>query len=274
MFIATGGLANARSQSIVLISEPGSGKTELLERFSVNGKLQYASDLTVMGLDRILKSAKQGIITHIVATEFQKFFLRKAATWENTLGRLCQALEEGVREVHTGEHTVDLGGAQIGLIAAITHDTASGKNRILKETGFWSRVAAFEWEMPFDEVHEVMNSINEGDRSDLEQVVVSLPERRIKVSLPGPLSKQFQDYVMGQMREHTVMRVFQRFRALAMGCALLEGRDIVHAVDIEKVVAFSGYWDRMITGDGRMQSMRPKQDQPTNGKHPKGGKRG
>jgi hypothetical protein len=64
----------------------------------------------------------------------------------------------------------------------------------------------------------------------------------VKVELPQPLSQQFEKYVLVHMRDHTVLRVFQRLRALAMGCAVLDGRDIVHAVDVEKVVAFGSYW--------------------------------
>jgi hypothetical protein len=245
MFISTGWLENARAQSVMLISEPGSGKTELLDRFNQNPSLQYASDLTVRGLYSVLKRARQGAVSHLVATEFQKFFMRKSATADNTLGTLCQAIEEGIDEVLVGEKAVDFGGVQIGFIGAITHDTLSDKMRMLRETGFLSRVAVFDWEMSGEEMYGVMSSIGSNDKSDLSPVHMKPPPTKIHVHLDERLSKQFQEYVWKAFRDQTILRVFQRFRALAMGCALLDGRESVHAYDIEKVVSFDEYWKRV-----------------------------
>lgn len=245
MFAITGFIANARPQSLLLISEPGSGKTELLDRFQDNSFLKYASDLTTRGLFPILKAARNGANTHVIATEFQKFFLRKAATAEATLGILCQAMEEGVGHVLVGDQPVDFGGARIGLIGAITHDTAKKWRGALRELGFWSRCAAFQWDMPLEQLRDVMRSISRGDKSDLSPVSLKVPDRKVTVDFPVKLSEQFEDFVFQKFREHTVLRVFARFRTLAMACALLEGRDVVRHVDVEKVVAFDTYWSRM-----------------------------
>lgn len=248
MFAMTGWIANARAQSMLLISEPGSGKSELLDRFVVNTWLQFASDLTVQGLYPVLKMMHQGAQTHIVATEFQKFFLRKSSTAENTLGTLCQMMEEGVGHVMVGGKPVDFHNAQGGLIGAITHDTVQKWRAPLREFGFWSRCAAFEWEMPVDELRGVMRSISLGDKNDLSLVKIIVPQKRMHVDFPIPLSRQFEDFVIERMLKHTVLRVFQRFRALAMACALLDQRDVVHARDVEKVVQFDPYWQRMVIG--------------------------
>ena len=248
MFAATGWLANGRAQSLMLISEPGSGKTELLDRFQINPWLEYASDITVRGLYSILKRARSGAVTHLVATEFQKYFMRKSVTADNMLGTLCQAMEEGVGNVVVGESVVNYGGAQIGLIGAITHDTFNDRRKLLIGTGFVSRAAIFDWQMSSEELYEVMGNIGRGDRTDLAPVIVPVPDRRVSVDFPTLLSDQFREYVWSQMRSHTVLRIFQRFRALAAACALLDGRDVVHARDVEKVVSFKDYWDRMWHG--------------------------
>ncbi len=248
MFAMTGFLRNAHPHSMLLISEPGSGKTELLERFTQNGWMQYASDLTTRGLYPLLRMAKQEACTHVVATEFQKFFLRKSATAESTLGTLCQAMEEGVGNVLVGDKPVNFGGAQVGLIGAITHDTVAKWRAPLREYGFWSRCASFEWEMPVSELRDVMRSISRSDRSDLAPIILKAPEKKVTVEFPIALSEQFENFVFQKFKEHTLLRVFMRFRALAMACALLEGRDMVKATDVEKVVAFDPYWTRMVRG--------------------------
>ena len=248
MFAATGWCANERPQSLMLIAEPGSGKTELLERFIVNPWLDFESDLTVRGLYAILKRARAGGVTHLVATEFQKYFMRKSATADNMLGTLCQAMEEGVKNVQIGETSHNFGGAQLGFLGAFTPETFKDKKRLLQQTGFLSRAAVLEWGMSSEEVYAVMESINNGDRSDLRPVTVGVPDKKVRVELPAPLSKQFQEYVWKRFRDHTVLRLFNRFRTLAMACALLDGRDIVHARDVEKVVAFDPYWTGLWRG--------------------------
>lgn len=248
MFAMTGFVKNETPQSILLISEPGSGKTELLERFTENAFLRYASDLTTRGLHPLLRAAKSEALTHVVATEFQKFFLRKSATAEATLGTLCQAMEEGVGEVLVGDKAENFNGAQLGLIGAITHKTAEKWTHALREYGFWSRCASFHWEMPHSELREVMRSITRGDKRDLSKIALPAPDRKVKVEFPIALSEQFENFVFQRFKEHTILRVFQRFRVLAMACALLDKRDVVKAVDVEKVVAYDPYWSRMIKG--------------------------
>lgn len=245
MFAVTGFIKGDHPHSMLLISEPGSGKTELLERFAKNPWLEYASDLTTRGLYPLLKMARQGATTHVVATEFQKFFLRKSATAESTLGTLCQAMEEGVSNVLVGDKPINFDGATIGLIGAITHDTVAKWRAPLREYGFWSRCAAFNWDMPLTEMRAVMRSISIGDKSDLEPIALRVPDAPIEVEFPVLLSEQFEEFVFKKFKEYTVLRVFMRFRALAKACALLDGRDVVKACDVEKVVAFDPYWTRM-----------------------------
>lgn len=249
MFIATGWMtAPVRAQSMILISEPGKGKSELLDRFQYNAHVSFSSDLTVQGLYPILKLMQRGAVTHIFATEFQKFFARKAATAENTLGTLCQMMEEGVRIVRVGTKEVDFGGAQGGIIGAMTHKTVDKWMARLAEFGFWSRCAAFEWNLSDEELFKVMRAISDGDKTDLTPMLMDPPSERIKVDFPTVLSRQFEEYVRRRLLTHTLLRVFQRLRTLAMACALLDGRDVVHARDIEKVAAFDPYWSRMIKG--------------------------
>ncbi len=249
LFVMTGWLAKpARSQSCLLISEPGNGKTELLDRFNQNVYLQYASDLTTRGLYPLLKMAAAGACTHVVATEFQKFFLRKSSTAESTLGALCQAMEEGVGKVLVGDKQVDFRGAQLGLIGAITHDTAQKWRAPLREYGFWSRCASFEWGLSIEEIREVMRSITRGDRGDLSPILLKPAQKKVYVEFPLSLSEQLENFTFDHFKNHTILRVFNRFRALAMASALLEGRESVRAYDIEKVLSFHAYWVRMVTG--------------------------
>lgn len=244
LFAATGWVENARPQSVMFVSEPGSGKTELIERFAINPWLSYASDLTVRGLYQILRQARTGAVTHIVASEFQKYFMRKSSTADNMLGTLCQAMEEGLQTVMVGDRPVSFDGARIGFIGAITHDTHSEKMKLFRETGFTSRCAVIDWEMSAQEIFDVMGAIGKNDKSDLAPILLPVPHRPVKVDFPEVLAEQVRKYVWDYLRNQTVLRVFARMRALCQSAALLRGADVVHARDVEHIVAYTQYWQR------------------------------
>lgn len=248
LFVATGFIDNARSQSMLFNSAPGSGKTELLERFMCNDQLSFASDLTSRGILQVLRKAQRGAVTHVVATEFQKFFMRKSSTAENMLGTLTQALEEGVRDTYVGDKLEQFDGTRIGLIGAITGETLNRRATMLREVGFTSRVAIFRWGMPEDEMKLVMKHISEGNVSDLEPVHLALPDKKIKVHLSVKLSDSLSQYCWRNFREHTILRVYNRFRALVMASAILDKRDVVKADDVERVYGFHDYWKIMERG--------------------------
>lgn len=248
LFVATGWLDSARPQSILFNSEPGSGKTELIERFMGCTQLVFASDLTVRGLYVILRKAEKRIISHVVATEFQKFLMRKASTAENMLGTLTQATEEGVGEVYIGDKLEDFGGARVGIIGAITGDTLNKRRDMLREVGFLSRVAVFKWRMPDDELQDVMRRISRNDQSDLAPIHMQMPDKPIFIDMHERLSDILRQYVWRDFRAHTILRVFQRFRALAMASAAIEGRTSVVAWDVERVMAFHPFWKIMERG--------------------------
>lgn len=248
LFVATGWLASARAQSMLFNSAPGSGKTELLERFMGCQQLAFASDLTVRGLYVILRKAEKRVVSHIVATEFQKFLMRKAATAENMLGTLTQSAEEGVGEVYIGDKLEDFGGARVGIIGAITGETLNKRRDMLREVGFLSRVAVFKWRMPDDELQEVMRRIGRGDQSDLAPIHMAMPDKPLHVEMHERLSMVLNQYTWRDFRDHTILRVFNRFRALAMASAALEGRDVVNAWDVERVMAFHPFWKIMERG--------------------------
>lgn len=245
LFIATGAVANSRPQSLMLVSEPGSGKTELLDRFRVNRNCDFHSDLTVRQLYPILKKVQRGQVTHIVLTEFQKLFMRKMAVAENLLGTLVQGMEEGVGTVSVGPETVDYGGVRIGVVAAITNGTIKKRREMLSEMGFLSRAACFEWDVPGEEERGILRRISDEDYSDITPVKIALPDRRVTVELPPPLSHKLEAYTLDKQRGRA-LRFFNRLRSLVQASALLDGRQKVAQKDIDWILAFDPYWRRLI----------------------------
>lgn len=245
LFLATGFIENCRPQSLLLAGDPGTGKTELLDRFRPNRACSYHSDLTVRQLFPILRQVQRGVITHLILTEFQKLMMRKQSVAENLLGTLVQAMEEGVNAVGVGPNTADYGGVRLGVIGAITNGTVNKRKDFLSEMGFLSRCATLEWDMPPEEEKEIMDRVTTGDYSDLEPVHLPRPPKRVHVELSEGVGQLVTDYVW-RNRKGKALRQHNRLRALAQASALLDNREEVQPRDVEWVRGFDVYWTRLV----------------------------
>jgi len=248
--VLTGCIPDARPVSLILISGPGTGKTELIERFLPNGFLSYQSDLTWKGFMPLLRQAKRGRITHLVFTEFQKIFMRKQSTADNMIGTLIQAMEEGVGNISV--HSLqEFGGARLGVLGAITHGTLAKKQTYLAEMGFLSRCFLIPWEPTPDEIREVMRRIRHGDDSDMEPLMIPESARNgaaAKLSvrnIPLPIGKLIEEFTWERYGTDS-LRPVKRFRALAVASALRHGDTSVKDHHWAWVAQFTDYWDKVV----------------------------
>lgn len=230
-----------RPQSLVLVGDPASGKSELIERFNHNAWLAFRSDITRRGLDPILEDASHDRVTHLVMTEFQTVFLRKMSVAGNCLSTLGQAMEEGLGVENVGGREHDYGGARIGLIAGITNGSLDERRRYLRDVGLLSRAAVLLWAPPDSEIKEIMDRADHGDRRDLEKITLHRPDRPVKVALPPSEAAVLTRYAWTMLRGQG-LRLQRRLHVLAMTCAMIAGRESVTREDVKKVLLFQDYW--------------------------------
>lgn len=234
-----------RPQSVILVGDPSSGKTELIERFNHNTWLAYRSDITRRGLDPILEDASHDRVTHLVMTEFQTVFLRKMSVAGNCLSTLGQAMEEGLGVENVGGREHDYGGARLGLVAGITNGSLDERRRYLRDMGLLARAAVLLWAPPDAEIKAVMDRIDHGDRRDLEKILLHRPDRPIRVTLPpqeaGLLTKFAWDLLRGQG-----LRLQRRLHILSMTAAMMSGRQVVQREDVQRILLFQDYWRKAV----------------------------
>lgn len=248
---AQGEIVAVRPASVVLVGNPGSGKTELVERFKGCPWLSYHNDLTVRSLLPLLRKAEHGQLTHIAASEFNKWFQRKAFVAENCVGLLCSAMEEGVSHYSVGPNPIHFNAARLGLFAGMTPRTMNRRRESLADMGFMSRVCALAWELPQEERKEILRRMNLGIATDLDPIRLERPDaedgREIVV-----WDARVGDAVKAFAQEHwpeNDLRTFKRFKTLMLARAYLTGRKKVSDAEWQWLRTYDDYWQRLIVGE-------------------------
>lgn len=241
----TGYVKNGRPQSVILVAEPGEGKTELLERFRVNPFLAYYSDMTMRTVVTELKRASRGKTTHLVCTELQKVILRKKAVAESTLAIVLQAMEDGVGQVGYGPVSMDLKGARMGLLAATTVTSVRKNPFLVNDLAMDSRCFMIDAKGTREEIDEIERRIADGDQSALTPILIRVPPEPIEVRVPKTLAHAMRAWVV-EMRKKQVrtygVRTFSKFMHTIKGVALMEGRDVVQRSDLDHLYSFKNLW--------------------------------
>lgn len=241
--------ARPRPQSIVLVGPPGSGKTEMLMRFRGNRPMEFRSDLTVRGLWRILLYADKGRVTHVVLPEFNKTFQRKLSTAMNCMGTLTEAMDEGVWDAEVGPQRWAFNGARVGILGGMTGRTLNKRRAMLYEMGFLDRCAMLPWALPDEQRRDILRRIAHGDKADVARVVLPIPGKPVHVKMPVAVGDALAKYTWDQWPDEA-LRMMNRFRALVMAAAMLDGRESCRPVDIERAVfQFRDYWDRLVLSE-------------------------
>lgn len=241
----SGHVQNGRPQSIIMVAEPGEGKTELLERFRPNPQLAYYSDITYRPVIAELNQAAQGKRTHLVVTELQKVINRRKSIAESTLTIMLQAMEEGVHRVAYGPRTIDLHGAKLGLLAATTVTSMRRNPFIISELAMDSRAYVVDARGSRDEILEIERRIATGDTSALKPFVFDLPDKPVPVKVAAGLATKVRDWIR-EMEERRIrvygVRTYTRFLRTLQGVALSNGRTRVTKADLDQLYTFKNLW--------------------------------
>jgi hypothetical protein len=244
-----GALLPVRPASVLLVGNPGSGKTEIIERFKRNPWLSYHNDLTVKSLVPILRRAEAGKVTHVAAPEFNKWFQRKSAIAENCIGLLSSAMEEGIVTYSVGPQPVTFENARLGLFGGMTPGSLARRKMMLDEMGFTSRANVVEWSLPKDELKEILRRMNVGILTDLEPVDLVLPEAgRAIIRWDEKIGEQIQAFVTANWPRN-LLRTFKRFKTIGLAQAYLMGRDAVTDDVWRWLRSYDDWWNRMVVGE-------------------------
>lgn len=245
-----GDVVPLRPASVLLVGGPGSGKTELIERFKWCYWMSYHNDLTVRSLLPLLRRAEHGVVTHVAAPEFNKWFQRKAFVAENCVGLLSSAMEEGIDNYSVGGEQRKFNYARLGLFAGCTPRTMGKRKGMLSEMGFLTRAAVLEWELPRQERDVILQRMNVGTADDTLPIRLRVPSdgQRAVIAWNDSLGAEVIQWVKQRWPEND-LRTFKRYKTLMMARAYLTGQDKVSEAEYTWLRSYDDYWDRLILSD-------------------------
>lgn len=247
LVLTTGAIQNGTPQSLLIVGDPGSGKTALVERFSdnddpsFNGKSKLIGNLSAWGLRNFLKLEAPRGVTHIIAPEFQTLFMRRSDTWAAVEGLLLQAMAEGVGDYYNGPEAETYNKARLGLVACMTRDSYMTVRSEFKKTGLSSRFLIVRWSRTHKQIEDAILKKSRGDFRQLEKVDLQLPTVRRVIDVSSSVSEAIISYCR-ETRLDEFNRAFDRFVTLTKAAALRRRSRVATLTDWRTVLSCSRFW--------------------------------
>lgn len=242
--VATGYLANERPQSLLLVGNPGVGKSSLLARFAEVPTVRTLSDVTSDPLRRhILPEMSERDQRTLIMPELIKVFQRNPSTTANTVGLLTLAMTGEVGRSYVGNEEVPEipDGWCLGLIGAMTTRVFQDWRQMIANSGLLSRMHVVH--VRFSEVTQrrIEQAIIDGDRTMTAPVAWPVMPQQAGVVLPRKLGKNVLEVVdqLSPVRQGASddnrNRLVGGIRVYLKAAALMAGRSEVKLVDVDTV---------------------------------------
>lgn len=261
LYVATGLVANADAQSLLLVGEPGEGKSELLRRFRQQQTIVLTSDVTIDGLRELMDGgSRTQHLRHILMPEFGRIFAHRPDTMFAVCGLLTSLMtrDAGMEMVGPRKTTrSDLTGRQLGVLGAMPTDTFRFHAKTMASTGFLSRFTVLGLRRSVEERRRVMENIYHGDRRDLLPFRLDLPSAPVEVTganVYGPMVGEW----LNEWYPHAGERLAMHLLDLLKAVALVRGRTEICADDVEVLKLFQSYFASLsFDGTGRIRTIDP-----------------
>lgn len=261
LYVATGLIEGANAESLLLVGDPGTGKSEQLRRFSTEPSCMVVGDITVDGLREVASTEDRAQpLRHIIMPEFGRIFGHRDDTVRAVTGLLTSLMtRDAGKELAgpRGTHRHDFTDTQFGVLAAMPTDVFNLHYKELLSTGFLSRFTIIGIKRSEQERDRVMTNIFRGVKDDLMKFRCHLPTKPVPVLGGGRFGAALQAWV-ATWNPNAKERLAGHLVNLLPAVTLLQRRREVLASDLEVLKLFQSYFVNLsLDGTGRMAVIPP-----------------
>lgn len=231
LFVATGYLRGEPAQSLLLVGDPGEGKSAILHRFFDVPTTIVAMDATAEGLKqqvfpRAIKERKR----HLLMPEMYKLMQRRGPTAENTIGVLTLAMSGEMLDSYIGPSQLDQfpEGFQLGVIGAMPSKIFDEWRTTINNTGLLSRMMPVPFRLSDELRAQIKVAIAKRDKRMLAPVRFKWPTAPVDITythhLSVPVIRMVDDIIGKSHGQHN--RFIDMLVCLVKSVALLEGDSV------------------------------------------------
>jgi hypothetical protein len=238
--------------SLLIIAPVGSGKTELLEAYSVNKGITFFNDFTAYGLYSLLSQIQAGLVRRVFVADLIRLTMRGPAVWHQILLTLNALIEEGIQRVETFHIRFQSPTpVKAGVIAALTTEEWRTRRKQWIRYGFLSRAIPISYHLAPEDILRGEEAIYKGEKP-FKPIRVNLPEKPTAVEVPSQHKealKRLGRVIAVLNRDETRFRSHRHILAMAKSSALRDGRTSVNEEDVKLLKALSILWLSPYSGD-------------------------
>jgi len=229
----TGYLSGEKPLSVMFVGRIGSGKSEIINAFSLNDNIAYFTDLTYMGLIQVLKDYPN--LKHIAIPDFLKITMKKKSTMDNVTSAFNSLMEEGLEKISMMGMSIDFKGKKCGIITATTKGSFSQNESKWKSMGFLSRMLLISYDYKDDTIKEIFEYIyNSEYLNDNNKEKILLPFRDFEVKISNKLARELKEKDIDFRRQ-------KQLQILAKARALISNRIEVNEQDVKDINNFKKF---------------------------------
>jgi hypothetical protein len=261
--IRTPYVKHERVCSLLIVSEPEAGKTEIIKKFCKNRGVHPRRRFTAYGITTDLLSGQikplfnqPKILGHILVYDYSSVFSYKANVVDSTIEFLDALTEEGLAPESSywikGNDLQSFEGLKGGLIAGIntfSFFTSGGKVKANLYKGGWlSRNLVCTYDISETLLTKIFDSIGRGEYREgkgfVDYIILQLPMRRIDIELRsrhsieiGELARELAEDYTRDLQPYKLkgLRLNKSLVSLVKASALRENRDCVNSDDVERI---------------------------------------
>lgn len=233
-------LKDEKPIGIMLIAQPGMGKSMLLTRFK-SDNIVTANDLTGYGLEKTILECKKISKGYIVIPDLLRLQSRKAG-WQAFLTLTNVILEEGLVGIARGDLNVRFKKPiNFGILTAITADCFKTSLGYWQKVGFASRFALFSYSYEDSDFKRIEELVSNKANGHYGRIAIK-PPARLRGDKRIDVSPKMADHIrcVGKIMANgkpSNFRSISFIRRLVKAHALMNNRGKATMEDIRNVFA-------------------------------------